>query len=316
MSIVTLWVIGVVIALIPTFLRIGRDVWQGRSSSEIRRAHRGSASEYDGHKDYLEEIETPQARLFAWIIEPVDMIIALLGGLTIARWLHVPGLSYASSGPLGAPFLLFSLFVLLIATGVIYAIMSKLHEAKGRLYSYPIVVALFVFGFLLPKQHNDREHAKAIDARVAAMDLIRDNSDAVRAKWRADVAAAGAHGGAGVDPPMLEVTLDGDVVRITNITDRKIESVCLARVVRESTAFDGYLRCPLREKSGGRECPYLSAHGVQELVMEKRNAESRCADGRLEFRVGEYMHPEPSWWSDTALTWFDRNEEAIQAQQR
>ena len=314
MSGLTLFILGIVVAFLPTLFRVARDVFRGRSAQELRRRRRGQPSEYDGHEDYLEEVETPQARLAMWILEPIDMAVALLGGLCIARWLNVPGPSVAAVGPLGMPFLLFSGFVLLLATGLIFALMRTVHESRNRLYTYPAVIAVFIFGFLLPLQKENREASAVADARADIIASLESNSDAARAKWHQDVMSANARGGMGAEPPMLEVEQREDTVLVTNITDKRIETVCLARVVRDSQAYDGYSRCALRDKSTRRECPGIGAQGQIAFELEERRKQSNCAQGQFEFRVGDYMRPEPSWWSDTGLVWFDRHQQDLARQ--
>jgi hypothetical protein len=312
MSMVTYFVLALSALFVPYLVRMAFDMLQGRSAREIRSQRRGDDSEYDGHHDYLEDVETPKARFLHWLTLPVDTVVSFLGGLTIARWLGAPSPADIGGGPLGVPFLLYSLFVLMLATGLVYAIVMRVNEGKGRLYSYPVVLALFFFGFLAPVERNRAVSSQAAVERADAINAFETRADEVRAKWRADLQAAGAYGAPGAEPPMLVVRKESDGRLImTNLSGKRIEMIRVARVVRDSTRMDGWARCYLEAKSNRSEWSYIAKDGVQEFVLPERRAAETCASGELEFRIGDEQRPEPSWWTDSALVGYDQASEEI-----
>lgn len=119
----------------------------------------------------------------------------------------------------------------------------------------------------------------------------------IRARWRADIEAAGATGAPGVAPPMLEVRNEGrGVWRVTNRHSQWI-ALRMARVVRPAGASTAWTRCVLDEST-----PFLEivAGGTRKFVLE-----AGCPGSLPEFRVGDAARPEPSWWTSTALDAFD-----------
>lgn len=313
-AVVSMWtylVLGLAAMFVPALVRMAFDMMQGRSAEEIRSQRRGKDPEYDGHHDYLEEVETPRARFFHWVTQPLDIGVSFLGGLTVARWLGAPSPTDIGGGPLGVPFLLYSLFLVIVATAVIYAIVAQVTERKSRLYSYPPVLALFFFGFLMPVQNNREAETKAYTERASVITAFETQADEVRAKWREDLRVAGAHGAPGTEPPMLEIREDGRKILLTNISDKRIEMIRVARVVRDPNGYDGYSRCFLESTLRRSEYGQVSAKGMDEFELPERWADEKCASGRLEFQIGDPHRPEPSWWTDSALIGFDKSTEEI-----
>jgi hypothetical protein len=105
---------------------------------------------------------------------------------------------------------------------------------------------------------------------------------------------------------MLKVENRGPALMITNVTDRDIACIDIARVRRDATAPGGFARCPL---DAGGTCRSLRA-GNPSLLEPSRSGEA-CTSGTLEFRIGSYTDPEPSWWSTTALRDFERRTEEL-----
>jgi hypothetical protein len=67
---------------------------------------------------------------------------------------------------------------------------------------------------------------------------------------------------------------------------------------------DLYLRCPADLH---RDCVELMPKETRTfpLVFDERSP--ACREKRFEFRVGTPLKPEPSWWSTSALRYFDEN---------
>jgi hypothetical protein len=155
---------------------------------------------------------------------------------------------------------------------------------------------------------RNREAASAAAAeRSDAITAFEARADEVRARWRADLQAAGAYGPPGTEPPMLEISEqdDGRLI-IANISGKRIERIRVARVVRDSSGADGWARCFLESKLRRSEYGSIPKDGLEEFVLPGRLADQQCAGGQLEFRVGDEQRPEPSWWTDSALIGYDR----------
>jgi len=228
-----------------------------------------------------------------------DVVVGLLAGLALLGLIPhefegrpaLDGLMTWLSYVLGYP----------IAAAVAVGFTTTLRATAGAFAANGIGIAIFVLGFLVPFY----EQRAASAARAELVAAFATRSELVRRKWRADVDVAGAHGGPGREPPMLAVVDDGAAVTLTNVTDTDLDCVQLARVGARSGA-GGNLRCFMRDTRGADECALLPAGAA---VQFKLNASMRetaaCEAASLEFRVGDYAHPEPSWWSDSALARFE-----------
>jgi hypothetical protein len=124
------------------------------------------------------------------------------------------------------------------------------------------------------------------DADTAAEERSRARLEQIRIKWYSDLHAAGAHGPAGIQPPMLWIRDLGSMVYVQNVADITLDCVRLSR---------GAVR--LRARWG--ECARLEPGRETEFTMNVINADAQKAP--LVYEVGDPLQPEPSWWSDPAL---------------
>ena len=127
----------------------------------------------------------------------------------------------------------------------------------------------------------------------------------LRMSWTDDLRAAGAHGGEGVVPPMLEVVDSGQGVEVTNTGK---EPLCLD--LRRSTAKVGGLeyQCALWSQRGALHSCVKYAPGQKEFLRmsSARPDLPDCSGQPLEFRVGTWEEKGPGWWSDVAIDAYDQ----------
>lgn len=285
-----------------------------RSAYASRRKRRDDPSGYLGHKDYPEHLGTPETRFRDWALARVDLVVAVPGALTIVRWLGVPGPDdWGRAGLAGVVVMFLSAIALLVATGVVGYLTCKLRQRIGALIAYGCVIALFVVGFLIPVNQQRAADAEASENRAAVIKEYEIRMDRARAKWAADVRAAGAWGAPGTEPPMLKVVDDGASVTVTNVIDIEIPCIQLARIYRDSRPGGGYVRCEMRRGREKASCRALAPGGSQTYEL-RPIAGDECRQGELEYRVGDYTNPEPSWWTSTALDRFEYTSERIERQ--
>jgi hypothetical protein len=130
---------------------------------------------------------------------------------------------------------------------------------------------------------------------VAKVDQLRADA---RARWRADLVAAGATGAPGVVPPILEVKPKGPGIwQVKNLSPATV-CVRLARVSQPEYGKGRWLRCPLDVI---QECSEILAGTTRHLTLEVNDRVAGCVSTLLEYEVGTFNQPEPSWWSATAL---------------
>jgi hypothetical protein len=191
------------------------------------------------------------------------------------------------------------------------------------------VIALLLFGVIDPprsewrrrmsqragnvaKRYEQARVQEANDARRAAAEADRAERESLAArlaelrnsvavKWRADVDAAHAHGEPGIVPPMLDVREERFSVEVINrLADRPV-CVQLQRVSRRSTRANDYDRCRLDLET----CRDIEPGALHRFQLFNTGNPAACMAAPLEFRVGTPMHPEPTWWSRSALEDFD-----------
>jgi hypothetical protein len=116
-------------------------------------------------------------------------------------------------------------------------------------------------------------------------------------QWRRDLIDARAVGGLGVTPPMLSIQDTGSLVTITN---RSKDSVCvlISRIATRDSAVMS--RCTV----GSNRCVVILGGATARWPTLRAGNSESCLEGSLEYRVGNVDHPDPSWWSETALGQF------------
>lgn len=155
---------------------------------------------------------------------------------------------------------------------------------------------------VMQERKREATEAAALDARRAAAErnshaaLVERWRNARRAAidaWRRDLVDAHAVGARNVTPPMLGVQEVGSLVIVTN---RGTTPACVL-VTRVSAGLE---RCAV----GSGHCTELPAGKTARLPTLLAGNPEGCHTGTLEFRVGDVDHPEPSWWSESALADF------------
>jgi hypothetical protein len=255
----------------------------------------------DDDRDPVDDILSGRLwrRLTSWtrILPPIAVAIV------IVYWLRrASGPSHNSVQEMLSS-VIFGVLFLILAVAVV-PVLRPLYRAKGRLVSNAIVTFASAVGFVVPFAAERAAAAKLRDDRHAALRALDASSEAVRRKWTLDLRLAEAHGGEGVEPPMVDVLDDGDVVTIINFAGRSI-CVNLARVNQSA------MRCQLRARKQDSRCVPISASGSEKFALPSADSTGPCASGPLEFQVGDTAHPEVGWWSDSAITEFDRKSDEL-----
>lgn len=163
-------------------------------------------------------------------------------------------------------------------------------------------------------QRQQRASDQSIDRQAQAAEAERQNRAQLierwqtargRAieQWRQDLIEAHAVGGLGAAPPMLSIDDTGSQVMITN---RANEAACVL-VTRIATRDGGVMaRCSV----GAHRCVSIQAGATVRWPTLRTGNSELCLTGSLEFRVGNVDHPNPSWWSQTALNQFGGDDPA------
>lgn len=143
--------------------------------------------------------------------------------------------------------------------------------------------------------------APAIEAELKARAELVARWRAARRKavdqWREKLVAANAVGKSDAVPPMLSVDDNGSLVTLTNRTQDPV-CVMVARVAtRDAAVLD---RCIV----GGSRCLVLQGGATVRWTTPRTGNPENCLTGALEYRIGDVDHPEPSWWSESALEAF------------
>ena len=285
---------------------------RGPSGEGLRRRRAADAPKSGDRDNHALDSESSPGGRYAWILTQLDILFSVLGGLTLTRWLGVPGPDdWGGAGPAGIVFMFLAAIALFVASGFTCYLIYKLRKWKGALAAYGSVVALFVFGFLMPVGEQQAANAKAREERARVIAQFESRMDRARAKWVADVRAAGAWGAPGTEPPMLKVIDEGASVTITNVIDIDIPCVNLARIYHDSSPGDGYFRCEMKRERDNVACRTLPPGGSHTYAL-RSGAENECRNGKLEYRIGKYTDPEPTWWTSTALKRFERSSEEIE----
>lgn len=226
------------------------------------------------------------------------------------------------------------LFVLLPAV-FLCRLLRRFESLTPRLLIYGLV-ALAGVGIHLAAQRASRAEAARLSQELAAkvasqqqlqrealtMELARVNAaqreagelksdrakllalrNQARDRWRADVQSARAFGAEGEVPPMLRVSQNGPhEVDVTNVAAGKA-CVNLVRVMRKP-GTDIYLRCPADLY---RACQDIARSATLRFHLQLDERSPACRERQYEYRVGSPLKPEPSWWSASALAYFDAN---------
>ena len=208
------------------------------------------------------------------------------------------------------------------------------HESNPRL-AWSLVAGVVLCGGLVALGANYLKHAKAearADAaaesrqreRAAASKAIDQQAQTAEAErkyraeligrwriarytaiehWRQDLIDDHAVGGLGAAPPMLSIQDSGSVVTITN---RAKHAACVL-ISRIATRDGGVMaRCSV----GSNRCVSIQAGATARWPTLRTGNSEICLAGSLEFRVGNVDHPDPSWWSQTALSQFGSEDPA------
>jgi hypothetical protein len=138
---------------------------------------------------------------------------------------------------------------------------------------------------------------KEVEEHERAVAELVELTVQVYAKWSQDLQAAHAIGLEGERPPMLAIGDPGsDVLTVTNLS-YGTACVKLVRVLR-NPGSQAYLRCPLDTE---RDCTDIRRGQTANFGMLRHAGNDACQRGTLEYRVGTWLKPEPSWWSMSAL---------------
>lgn len=137
--------------VLPYTIRAAVDISRARATREQIRKRRGTRDEYDGHEDYLQNTSGEWARAQRWITVPLDPIVAIVGGILVARavaraiW---PG----GTDVLPALAAIVGILVAWFAGAAItMALLTKVFkDFTQRLTAYVAVVAAFVWVFVPP----------------------------------------------------------------------------------------------------------------------------------------------------------------------
>lgn len=134
-------------------------------------------------------------------------------------------------------------------------------------------------------------------SRAELIDRWRAARSTALRQWREDLVAASAVGSLGEAPPMLSVEDNGALVTITN---RAKNAACVL-VTRVATRDSKVLsRCTV----GGNRCVVIQAGATARWATLRTGNSESCLTGTLEYRVGNFDYPDPSWWSESALGQF------------
>jgi len=257
-----------------------------------------------GADDHLSPLE--RERAFINRMRKAFEFLGAIGGAMGILYLMQRGMRSESNH------LAYALGVLLLwSVGLIIALVAIFvigHFLRGgvRTVFFLVMYGFFLFGFLLPLLHDKGVTQARIDAHKQATDDYAAAKMRLRTSWTADLRSAGAHGGEGVVPPMLEVIDSGQGVQVTNIGS---ETLCLD--LRRSHAKLGAgldYQCALWSEYGSfHSCvEYTPGHKQWLRLASQRPDLPDCSGQPLEFRVGDWEKAGPGWWSDAALEDFDQ----------
>jgi hypothetical protein len=183
--------------------------------------------------------------------------------------------------------------VYLVLVLVFIPVVRRLKRAYGRARTETLVSVVFFAGFLLPSWLQETSNARATATREASVRTLIDLLISLRTQWIADIRTSGAHDVPGITPPMILVERHEGRVEVSNVAGRDI---CLRMEAVSSPDAKGVVhnRCRFREYSSTNGCLILRTSSSQAF-------HSKCGTMELEFRVGDFEHPEVGWWSDSAL---------------
>ena len=168
---------------------------------------------------------------------------------------------------------------------------------------FAAVASLLLGWFLFIRVPHPRASTPvSLPAREATVEEWRQRHLEASYKWFGDVQASGLRGGAGSAPPWVAVREDADTVTLSNLSDLHLGCVSLSRVSASGE------RCELL--ADGAACGVLVPRGARS--WQTRTA-AACIGMPLEFRIGDVRHPEPSWWSDSALTVWRKNLDGVES---
>jgi len=139
-----------------------------------------------------------------------------------------------------------------------------------------------------------RRVAAERNSRAALIERWRNARRGAIDAWRKDLVAAHAVGARGVKPPMLDVQQQGSLVIVTN---RGAESACVLISRIEMNLSGNTDRCAV----GSARCTQIPAGKTVRMPTLLAGSPEGCLAGTLEYRVGDVDHPDPGWWSGSAL---------------
>lgn len=198
--------------------------------------------------------------------------------------------------------------------GAAYAAYAEESWGRRGLLVHGLGLLFFWLGFVAPLQRDRqaaerraqaearREAARAILARATptpAARPARDESKEARAAFLRELRESGAHGPAGMVPPMLGVMQDSSArITITNRGDTPVY-VALARVKESPGSTPRWRGCDMDRLMSG---------GIYALIKPRETwfidpgplCPGDLREGTLEYRVGK-IPGDTGWWSDSAF---------------
>jgi hypothetical protein len=235
-----------------------------------------------------------------------SVVFNIVFAVCVIYVIYQPLARLGDGGGLAARFLLMllaiPLFFVIAAGGVLVGNDLERNRRYGWI-RYVVVAGVAIFVFFDTKGERQRlrgdESATEVPVRdVSVEELLARRRDAGY-KWFADIEDAGAHGPAGVEPPMLIVEDQRGTVSIENISDRAIACIALQR---------GQSSCALES-----ELPECTPLEPRDSRVYRLSGAADCGNLPVEYRIGSLEFPEVSWWSDSALARWRHDLDAVEA---
>ena len=295
-------VLMVVLGAISLGLSIRR---RGLGAEEAPVAAGSPDDEFGGLADYPQRAESRITQAGYWLRRSGNLLLATITGAIIARCTAVLWWPVDSTRPLDRIAATISVVLaFLFAGSLAYLIQMRLRPTATERYSFYGTALMMLLVSFVPLHGKPVVPQAASVVEPETLAQVAASTDELRArvgsKWLDDLFAAGAHGQPGVEPPFLEVDDEGDSVTVLNISGRPIDCLYLQRVKVSESSGEVELTCELILKHSTHSCAPLPNGYSRQLVLPKE-ADPQCKSLPLEFRVGDMGHPDPSYWSDSAL---------------